>query len=289
MSLEISVPGKTFFVGEYLALKEGPSLVFLSAPRFVLKISRGESLLLNIHPESPAGLLAQAHPSELAGLRIEFEDAYQNKGGFGASTAQYLAVYSLIHNHINPSELLSSYYAHAWKGQGLRPSGADLIGQLSGSLSYFNKQNHTQKSHSWSFADKKILFFHTGNKVATHEHLKTLNDFDSAPLEAAFKTLMKGLEKSHWEDFVAGVRAYRRALEDLEFTCEPTLKLLKQLDQIKGVEAAKGCGALGADVILVLCAASQATQVVSQGQQIGLSLLATSDSLSSGLERKGSL
>lgn len=289
MSLQIQVPGKTFFAGEYLALKGHGALVFLSSPKFSLEVSRGAQALVGIHPESPAGLLVAQHQESLQGLRLEFRDAYLGKGGFGASTAQYLAVYRLLHSEIEIRELLESYYRHSWNGQGQRPSGADLVGQLCGGISFFHKNENEQKSFAWPFAQKELLFFHTGNKVATHEHLRGLGDFDESSLQEAFEDLLRGLDSQSWAAVVLAVQSYRKALADLNFTCPQTLELLKWLDQLPQVEAAKGCGALGADVIVVLSDKKDAEVVRAKARDRGLTLLATSDALASGLEMKGSL
>lgn len=290
MSVQIQIPGKTFFAGEYLALKGHGALVFLSSPKFTLKVSQGEFALIGIHPESPAGLLALENKELLKNFRIEFIDAYQGKGGFGASTAQYLAVYCLLNPQVTIEALLASYYRHAWNGQGQRPSGADLVGQLCGGLSFFDKnQNHEQVSLDWPFADKLLSFFHTGNKVATHEHLRTLSDFDESEMLLALKSLQKGLAYKSWAEVVVAIKAYRQALASLGFTCPETLALLRSLDQIPQIDAAKGCGALGADVIVILTDKKNSELVLAQAQKLGLTLLATSDSLATGLEMKGSL
>ncbi len=62
---------------------------------------------------------------------FNWEDPYHGCGGLGASSAQFLACYwaicSLQQTPPSLQGLLDAYYNTAWKGQGLRPSGYDLM------------------------------------------------------------------------------------------------------------------------------------------------------------------
>ena len=59
MALQLSVPSKTFLLGEYVALNGGPAIVLCTAPRFELRVEKNSSHAKyeNIHPQSPAGKL----------------------------------------------------------------------------------------------------------------------------------------------------------------------------------------------------------------------------------------
>ncbi len=95
MSMVFSIPGKTFLAGEYLALYEGPTLVFLSQPYFELSVNKGHGETAGIHKESPAGLFIRKHQEYFANFDLKFIDPYSGRGGFGASTAQFLGCYAL--------------------------------------------------------------------------------------------------------------------------------------------------------------------------------------------------
>lgn len=299
MSLVFSVPGKTFLAGEYLALSGGPTLVFLSQPCFEMEVSRGVGGLVGIHPQSPAGLFIAKHQDYFKNFDIQFHDAYSGKGGFGASTAQFLSVYALwLHKEVSQQDmekildfchLLESYYEVAWNGQGQRPSGADLVGQLKGSLTFFEKRQGLISVRNWPFGDIEFHLLHTGNKLATHEHLRTLAEFSSVALEQAFARIREAFEKAQSATFIEGVQAYAQALKDLNFTCAPTLDLLAELRALPGVKAAKGCGALGADVVLVVTGKNQAQALKNYCESKGLSLLSSSDKISQGLQVRGTL
>ena len=102
-SYEVMIPGKTFLVGEYLALEGGPSVVANTHPsfrfRWTLEQADGGAARIEhgFHPESPAGkFLNRLNASRLLGTEkatIEFHDPHYGKGGLGASTAEFLGAW----------------------------------------------------------------------------------------------------------------------------------------------------------------------------------------------------
>lgn len=299
MSLIFSVPGKTFLAGEYLALQGGPTLVFLSEPRFELKVQKGQGGLGVIHPESPAGLFVRKYADIFSPYDLDFFDPYQGRGGFGASTAQFLGVYAFRLKVVNPyinlatdlqwQDLLEAYYAHAWKGEGQRPSGADLVGQYAGQLTVFEKRTESLAKLQWPFTDLEFYLLHTGNKVATHEHLKNLPAFDASDLQASFVKIRESLLESSSSGFVEGIAAYSSALKKLNFTCPETLSLLGEILHVPHVLTAKGCGALGSDVVLVLTSKNNGASLKQYCEKKHLSIISSSDQIASGLQVRGTL
>jgi mevalonate kinase len=261
-TLVLSVPGKSFLAGEYLALKGGASLIFSSTPRFELVARVGSGRVEGIHPESPAGKLIHADPTFFSKQDLMFLDPHEGRGGWGASTAQFLATFVLNEwresceletlKALSISRLLESYWQHAWDGKGYRPSGADLVAQYKGSLSLFERRTGLVGIYGWTFSDIDFALIPTGRKLATHEHLKVLADFNAEPLEWAMKTLQSALQSGNSQEFVAGIQANAKALTDLGFTTPHAQVLCQQMMEKPGVLAAKGCGALGADVVLVV-------------------------------------
>jgi mevalonate kinase len=294
VALVFTIPGKTFLAGEYLALQEGPTLVFMSQPYFELQAKIGTGHLHGIHPESPAGLFIKQHPEVFAKYDLTFQDPYLGAGGFGASTAQFLAAYAMsltpeqthqdMEKLFDLKHLLESYYQVAWKGEGQRPSGADLIGQLRGAYTFFEKRRSSVAVSTWPFANLDFHIVHTGNKVATHEHLKSLAAFDAAGLESAFTLIRQAFDKQLENDLIQGIRIYANALQALGFTCEPTLKLLSEVRELPGVLAAKGCGALGADVILVLTRKGNSSALQDLCHHKGLKIMAERKDMATGLQ-----
>jgi mevalonate kinase len=267
-SLVLSVPGKSFLAGEYLALKGGPSLVFASKPRFELTSVVGQGKFEGIHPDSPAGKLIQDHSGFFSKFDLSFNDPHQGRGGWGASTAQFLATFVLNEwresceletlKSLSISRLLDYYWKYAWNGQGYRPSGSDLVAQYKGALTLFEKRTGIVSVHGWTFADIDFALIPTNYKLATHEHLKVLSEFNESGLELAMAKIRASLNSGNSAEFVEGIRDYAKALSDLGFVAEHTEKLCADMLTKPGVLAAKGCGAMGADVILVVYEKSQA-------------------------------
>ena len=293
MALSCTIPGKTFLVGEYLALHGGPTLSILSKPCFEVTANKGSGALDSIHPESPAGKFILAHSDYFKNIDLTFTDPYK-VGGFGASTAQFLGAYALwmyreahsigMEAQFDFRHLLADYQKYAWNGEGTPPSGADLIAQMKGSLAFFEKRKGVVSVTNWPFENLEFYLIHTGNKVATHEHLKTLKEFDSAALEKAAYQVQESFASVSESELISGVQAYAKALKDLDFTCEPTLKLLEGLRSLPGIKAAKGCGALGADVLFVVTGKNQAAELEKYCQSVNVKIVASHQTISAGLQ-----
>jgi mevalonate kinase len=299
LALQFKVPGKTFLAGEYLVLHGGPALILLTEPSFELAISQGSGELVGVHSNSPAGKFFEHHRKDFDGYQMTFNDPYQGKGGFGASTAQFLSLYGFrlllkefcqdLGKSIDSSDLLETYFKYAWNGQGMRPSGADLIGQFKGLLTLFDKQSENVSLKFWPFEDLDFFVVHTGNKVATHEHLREVSEFDSSKLHLIFRMIQRGLDETDSELFVEGVNQYAKELERLGLTCEETLEMLKSIRGLEGIVAVKGCGALGADVLLALCKKASAVDFINYCMQKSILVVASSKNISQGLRMEGSL
>src|SRR4051794_40802652 len=122
------IPAKTFLLGEYSALTGASAILITTSPSFELSLVN-EELLKNIHPNSPAGQWWKGHQITSKGL--SWFDPYQDLGGLGASSAQFLGAYlascSFLGVEPNKNALLKAYYEFAWRGEGLKPSGYDLL------------------------------------------------------------------------------------------------------------------------------------------------------------------
>lgn len=285
MSLSISVPGKTFLAGEYLALNEGPALLLATAPRYELRVRKGVGLTSGLHNESPAGSLIQKHPIFFNQFDLEFLDPHLGRGGWGASSAQYLACFALLQgraDNLDIQQLLKTYREVAWRQQGMPPSGADLIGQLKGQITYFNKKKLQAITHPWPFKDLGYFLIPTGQKIPTHVHLASLKSVATEKLHDAFQMVYQGFADGDRSRFVQGLQAYAEELSRQSWVHSSTLVLLEEFRHVPGVLAAKGCGALGADVILVIVEKDKATLFEALLKNDGRSYF-TGDHLSKGL------
>ncbi|MGE0634498.1 MAG: hypothetical protein AB7O96_18930, partial [Pseudobdellovibrionaceae bacterium] len=224
---------------------------------------------------------------------LEFTDPYEGRGGFGASTAQFAMLYALKtwkdtillepERQLDLRELLEDYKKQAWSGEGLPPSGADLVAQVRGGLTYFEKNKSKLKSWSWPFSKLDFAVVPTGFKMPTHEHLRRLSANHFASLEGPVYSAVESLKSADQESFVRAIRAFRAELRKLELTATSTESLLKDLEKVPEVLAAKGCGAMGADVLMVFFEKDHRYKVLECLRGKNLYPVATSESLSDGI------
>ncbi|OAI49535.1 hypothetical protein AYO45_06975 [Gammaproteobacteria bacterium SCGC AG-212-F23] len=253
MSKNNQAAGKTFIFGEYTALYGSPALILTTPPYFTLTTTPANTLTSNIHPESPAGKFIVANIDFFQHLHVEFSDPYLPVGGFGASTAQFLLVYALKHPTIkDPKKLLLDYLEVAWDGTGNAPSGADLMAQYAGGITFFDKNKNILKSYPWPFPELEYGLIHTGNKIPTHTHLKKLPAFDRIALENIALHGINYFITANGTDWLESINHFADALDAQQLVAEHTLLLLDKLAACPDILAKKGCGALGADVILIL-------------------------------------
>ena len=254
----LSVPGKTFLSGEYVALEGGTAVLFGSAPRFQLKISQGIGAN-PFHAMSPAGLLYIDHQSYLQGFSLEFVDPYQ-VGGFGASTAQFVLLKAFLdlkdsvwvesEFHWDWNDWLKTYREYSAKS-GATASGADLIGQVRGGITLFERNHGRIQNFGWPFPELGLCLFSTGIKLKTHEHLKTISQLPVQDLSLPMQAIEAGLIQSDPVQFVNGIEAFSEVLVQNGFQAEHIEKSRNKAQEIPGVMFSRGCGAMGSDVFAV--------------------------------------
>lgn len=248
------VPAKTFFLGEYAAIAGSSAIILATTPYFELEITANEGLI-GIHPESPAGLWWQKQ--KFFGVGLTWHDPHQGRGGLGASSAQFIASYlaSCHLQDITPelSNLLEAYYQSSWTGKGLKPSGYDVIAQMHHGCIFINKQTNTVQTYSWPFEDLSFTLVHTGVKLATHYHLQEatlpaqVNQLSTLVDEARL-----AFEQKNSDQIIYAVNKYHNQLSELNLVAEHSLKQINLLKKHPEIAAIKGCGALGADVLLIV-------------------------------------
>ena len=296
--MRYSVPAKTFLVGEYVALDGGPSILLNTSPRFELVLepanlggasSSATSLFVG---SSPAGRYLAKHPDAFEAQEVEFHDPFKGKGGLGASSAQF-ALTAAVHRGwkaIDPTtfdwpELLAEYRSCAWSGVGTPPSGADVVAQLTGGITFFDGRGAAAGRLTWNFLGLSFTLLRTGSKLPTHEHLK---EKTTAPVEA-LRTLVqetkKAFDTGSEKLLVDTVGAVALVLADAGLTAERTTALLRGMKAKKDLFlAAKGCGAMGADVIVSIHEASKTDDVAEWAEQENLEVCGSLEDLSEGLQ-----
>jgi hypothetical protein len=166
----------------------------------------------------------------------------------------------------------------------MAPSGADLIGQFHGKITYFHKQAQLVESVGWPFDDLSLLLLRTGQKIATYDHLQNLGDFPIARLSTLTLQALDGLKEANADRFISAINDYRRALKHANLTLPHTTALIKALNTPIKALAIKGCGAMGADVILLVIPKSERAHFVEKINQLKLAVVADENDISIGLK-----
>ena len=294
MKLRLSAPSKTFLLGEYLVLAEGRALVVNTKPEFYLDVNlRGKGVCLGIHAQSPAGLYLQKHSKYLSKADLQFVDPHKGAGGYGASSAQYAMCFAAekVLERENASLDLKDSLLEAWRTyvelcrvpEGHTPSGADVMSQMSGSISYVSMNPFSIDSFQWPFDEAGFLLISTGEKIATHEHLKSLEKFEAGSLRKAFDNAMEAFDKKSLVAFSKSVSDYKTALDELGFLHPNTKELIQKLSKVEGVLSMKGCGAMGSDVAFLLFDKNNAENVLNAIREIKLKIIATQEDVTAGL------
>lgn len=263
--------GKTFLLGEYAALVGGPTLLMSTSPEFELHVSKtefsGSQNFVNLfHPKSPAGKLIASFPKAFDDFYAQFCDPYIIKkiGGFGASTAQYL----LCLRHMlwtqgkslaaaDMDQYVSQYRELSATEAGVRPSGADLVSQICGSMVYYSRNEDYFADCSELFSGFDIHLFFTGHKVKTHEHLASINEESFLGLADRLRLLKASILRKDIAGFFMIADAFVQDLEERNLIADASRSTVSSLRSREDVAFVKACGAMGADVIAVVTTNAQ--------------------------------
>lgn len=296
-SIKFSIPGKTFLCGEYAAIFGGPSLVIATHPNFTFTACPGDGQHA-FHEQSPAGLYIKKNQDFFKRLNLSFSTNGSQGSGFGGSTAEFLGCYLLKTywseflkkqkvSLLSQREGASAFALAAWKEyqslfsqQKNKPSGADVIAQALGGLTIFSSGQI--EVLQWPFLTKDILLFKTDHKVATHEHLQSasVESQSVAMLQDISKEIVDALKKSDWIRFVLEQKNLSAELQKRQWCLPQTSEVVDSLLSLPGVEWARGCGALGADVIAVFVDKNKFTMTKHKNLVFSSSL---SENISSGI------
>jgi mevalonate kinase len=242
--MKLSVPSKTFLVGEYAVLHSGPAVLLTAPPFFSYDtVSR------------------------------EFADPYNGLGGFGASSARFV-LEEQAKGITDPWEIWQRF-----RQSGLSGSGADAIAQSFGGMVFFHPAAKQLEKLAWPTPDLSVALIHTGNKLPTHEHLaalalrKQFNDITSDELSAITLSAYQACKTSNGLLFIKAINDYAEKLLSLNLVAETTLLLLNKCRMRNDVLAAKGCGAMGSDVILLIIPTAQKNEIIDWAKQEQLNLI----------------
>ncbi len=220
---QILIPGKTFLVGEYLALDGGPSIVLNTGPCFEFTWERENSgspskdssyIHHPFHEASPAGRWLNSIETPFAGsdYSIQFKDPYKGKGGLGSSTAEFagawffkrwltrkaewsteVPVVGSLEDHresVAPNWNSERFGSHRFRdllddywATKALGSGADLVSQVTGGVAVWDGRVDEMRRYAWPFPDLALSLYMTGKKMATHTHLAGVPSLDESAIE----------------------------------------------------------------------------------------------------------
>jgi hypothetical protein len=245
-----SFPSKTFLLGEYCVLEGAPALLLAHEPMFRAEFHPDPQAASPFQVGSPAARL-----SERLGLdprRFSFLDPHEGKGGFGASGAEFLAVARQDPAAPGSRSDFAWYAREAYLRLGDPGSGADLLVQAfaesSGLVSVGIGRHALEMLPARLGA--LVTLFRTGRKLPTHEHLRETGRASVRELCLYVEQARAACLAGNLEAFADAVKAFGGGLEKRGLLADHSAKALRGLGN--GPLAAKGCGAMGSDVLLVL-------------------------------------
>lgn len=296
MKIRFSAPSKTFLFGEYAILRGGPSLIVSTGPRFEMRIeSRGEGVAGGVHPNSPAGMWMRSHREDFNSVNLQFMDPHQGRGGFGASSAQFLFVnlwsriqrqsLSALLSQLKIQDVWKDFQSlHQDKSEDRRPSGGDVVSQWQGGLCQFSSQPFTVSSLSWPFADLEFGLLRTNSKLATHTHLESLGHTHFENLQSLSARGIEALRSQDRLGFLKQIEAFSEELARLGLVTLPTQEILSRLKGHSAILTAKGCGAMGADVVAFFYHPKDRSEIQSFLSSQGWEWTSGSSELAEGLQ-----
>jgi mevalonate kinase len=279
-----SIPAKTFFLGEYAAIAGAPAIILTTSPCFEVTLTH-EPGLQGIHPESPAGRLWTEQGPADQGLL--WHDPYHGRGGLGASSAQWLGAYRAVFFSrdkgpmgVSSDEMLQAYFHSAWSGIGMRPSGYDVWAQSLQGCVYLHGQKAFSHGDIWPFDDLAFILVHTGKKLATHQHLQALAlSSQMEPLIQMVESAKSAFESGNSMRVIDAVNAYHQQLLQMGLVASHSLEQIDAWKAHPDVLAIKGCGAMGADVLLLLVPRTRLAAFSAHLKSMKQDVLATSEQL----------
>jgi mevalonate kinase len=220
-----------------------------------------------------------------------FKDPHSGKGGFGASSSEWL--FSLSNSDLSevptPEKakgFIASYREKFWDGTGVAPSGIDIVSQWVGRAALVDLNNDRLMPMDWPFESISFLIFRTGVKIPTYKHLMELEPEKLLPLKELSEKVCQAFEAKDWDSFLSKMKNFDQMLEKLNLVCDTTRELKRQISQIPGIEFVKGCGAMGADTVLILIQKSEKARILEDVAQLGCELVATENDLGEGFKRE---
>lgn len=307
----IKIPSKTFVIGEYGVLKNGSAIVLTCEPYFKLEVQKGQNQGLpeGIHPESIAGKFYKKTSEKYKGLSLRFIDPYKGSGGMGRSSAEFLSLYALAYGIPFEAMKAREVFRDLHESNRLLPSGVDIIAQSIGGVAMIDLSKNQGASKNWLLKDIGFFIIPTGEKIITHSHLESLKEeFFTELIEISnlsirayeqldtkgqtinigindyVRAFYKPLDQ---QGFIQTLRDYNATLWKKGLLSKTSRELCLELEKIPSVLVAKGCGAMGGDMVLVLFYTKDRDSLRSYIEDtMGKTIMATDRDIGQGIHKE---
>lgn len=308
------LPSKTFLIGEYAVLDGGMGILVSTRPNFSMLFNKSKpsekSIIEGLSKKGPAIEFLKDHLDIFSNYEIEFRDPHLGRGGFGWSGAQFLFLYALKLWHeqgqqpgklpsINRNKILKEYLSYAWDGEGWAPSGLDIVAQIYGGILNVSAPRKLEQGkilditvdkleriEKWPFTGIDFCLLRTGSKIATHNHLSSLKNIELGRLCKISKNAGDSLKSRDEEYFISSIKEFKEELKEQALVDPTSLKMIREIEERPEVLVAKGCGALGADVLLVILVKELKSEFIEWAESEDFIVVASSKSLEEGLQFK---
>jgi hypothetical protein len=255
---QISVPSKTFLIGEYVALEGGPALVVNTEPRFQLQIfhagtshpnSLGSGLNLK-HVKHPA-LEHVLSSSFFSDYEMFFSDPFEGRGGLGASSAMIAMAMAFRSWKESGDVDALSLLNELKKNSHFIGSGYDFCAQLTGGITHIEKNKSICQAAPWPWPSHEVLLLRGPRKTITHEHLLDAKK-DFSLLHKISEKAIVAYARSDFDGFINALDEFANEQIRLGLVIDETVNHVKVLKENSLVRHARGCGAMGSDILLVI-------------------------------------
>ncbi|GHU15247.1 hypothetical protein FACS189449_12720 [Alphaproteobacteria bacterium] len=240
-------------------------MVLTADPTFQLVAEHGDrTSFIGVNEQSPAFSFFLEHLDVFRNLRLSFIDPHNGAGGFGASSAQYVLLHQLYRKLTDTAWNLDSFLIEyrGYCGQSIGPSGADCVAQQENRHIYFNATSNSIEHMDWNFSELDFIIFKTGTKVETHVHLRQLPSIDVSDLNAFVENVRESFVRSDSDMLIKNIMDFFYFLDRNGFVTDRTRGIVNQLLKTKEILAAKGCGAMSADTIIVIFASKDRDKIL---------------------------
>lgn len=276
----LKIPGKTFLVGEYAVLCGGASLSLATKPCFT--VIEDYKPVSSFHEFSAAGRLLKGK-----NLGLSIQNPY-GVGGFGQSTAEFILAWISQFGWPKKTHDLFNDYLNLYNNEpSQRPSGGDLMTQLTGGVCYFKNADQLESWRcEWFFEQLGFFVVSTGLKVATHSHLDTLNRESLKPLTELSEHIIQSYFNKDQDTFIRQLKLWTLKLDSMGLQSQQVLELKLLIESNTKAVLVKPCGALGADVMIVFYNKNNSEDkknIANYLAIIGLQIQADEDQLAMGV------